>query len=185
MKLYTKTGDKGETGLIGGKRVSKADSRISLYGQTDELNAYIGSLRSSLKESQKQYDELLKEIQNNLFNLGSRLACEPANREKFKLPKLSQESLERLEKAIDEIQGSLPKLQNFILPGGAEASSRSHICRVVTRKVERNLVRYEEESKEDLPENSLVYINRLSDFFFSLSRSLNALENVTETIWQS
>ncbi len=178
MKIYTKTGDAGQTSLIGGARVSKADLRIDLYGEVDELNSYVGYLRGSFD------NELLENIQNQLFCLGSLLACEKENHEKFKLPNIDSSIVEKLEKAIDEMNDSLDPLKNFILPSGSEGANRSHLCRVIARRSERKLVNFLNQVPDQIPENSVIFLNRLSDYFFTLSRFINKSENIDETIWK-
>jgi len=176
-KIYTKTGDKGETALIGGVRVSKSSLRIDLYGEVDELNSFIGLLRSY------EDNKLLASIQNQLFNLGSMLACELEKRSVYKLPPIDALIIKSLEDSIDEMNEELEPLKNFILPTGSKAASVAHLCRTVTRRVERKLVNFSEHLKAQEPDNSFEFINRLSDYFFVLSRFLNKKENITETIW--
>lgn len=179
MKIYTKTGDKGETSLLGGTRVSKSDLRVELYGEIDELNSFIGSLQVLVN------NDLLKSVQNNLFNLGSFLACEQENWDKFKLTKVSENLVDILEQAMDKMNSILPELKNFILPGGSEGASRSHLCRTITRRVERKLVQFSKIKGTIIPENSIKLMNRLSDYFFVYSRYLNYESNIKEVIWTS
>jgi cob(I)alamin adenosyltransferase len=178
MKIYTKTGDKGQTALVSGKRISKDDNRIELYGEVDELNSFIGVVVS------KAEVPFLKRIQNELFNLGSLLACESENWAKFNLPVLSESIVQSIEEQIDEIQKELPALKNFILPGGSEASAATHVCRVVCRRVERNLISFARENSLEIPEQSICFLNRLSDYFFVLARKLNKDAKVSEIIWR-
>lgn len=183
MSVYTRTGDKGETSLVSGNRVSKSSARINLYGDVDELNCYIGFLVSNL--SQEKYEDtllLLNKVQHSLFDLGSNLACEKENREKYKLPQLNSETVSELEKSIDKMEEVLPKLKNFVLPGGAIAASAAHICRTFCRRVERELVEYQSENGET-PHYSIEFLNRLSDYFFVLSRYINFQENHKEVLW--
>lgn len=174
MKIYTKTGDKGETGLVSGNRVSKGDQRIELYGEVDELNSAIGFLNTLSNDS------FIEKVQIELFNLGSLLACESSFWETYKLPKLSPSIISELEKKMDLYSKDLPKLKNFILPGGNEKSSRAHLCRTITRRVERKLIRFEDIK----PIHSIEFLNRLSDYFFVLARYYNYIENVEEVIWK-
>ena len=164
--LYTKMGDNGETGLVGGTRVSKGDMRIDLYGEVDELNSWVGiaitNMDPTIFSNQISY---LKQIQNYLFNLGSNLACESDLRENFKLPSLSHEIIVEIENKIDRLDQSCPPLRNFVLPGGIKAASCLHLCRTVCRKIERKLIHFASEHKEELPSFSLPFLNRLSDFF--------------------
>ncbi len=176
-KIYTKTGDKGQTALIGGTRISKSNLRIDLYGEVDELNSFIGYLRSY------EDNELLQIVQNQLFNLGSLLACTIDKRAEYKLPAIDSSLIESLEKSIDKMNEELAELKNFILPTGSKAASVAHLCRTVTRRVERKLVNFSEQLQGEEPESSFEFMNRLSDYFFVLSRYLNKKENISETIW--
>ncbi len=182
-KIYTRTGDLGETGLVSGNRVSKADHRIDLYGEVDELNSRIG-LASSFIQS----DEVclfLRRIQSALFDLGSNLACEDENRGKYHLPQIKVEFVKELENEIDRLDAELVPLKTFILPGGGQAASFIHLCRTSARFVERKLVAYHQETQEALPENAAIFVNRLSDYFFVLSRYLNKAQKVEEVLWVS
>lgn len=179
MKIYTKTGDSGETGLVSGTRVSKSNQRIDLYGEVDELNSLIGFLNSEVSI------QLHLKIQSELFNLGSLLACEFEKRKEYNLPIVSSEIIKELEASIDEMNKDLPKLKNFILPGGAEGASRAHLCRVVTRRVERKLVGFGNFFEGEVPENSIVFLNRLSDYFFVLARHWNSKNKVDDILWRN
>ncbi len=183
-KIYTKTGDKGETGLVGGSRVSKSDSRIDLYGEVDELNSWIGVALCFMNENDfLQEMTFLKSIQSSLFDLGSNLACEAEKREVFKLPVLKAELLSSMESEIDRFDSECPKLTNFILPGGDRAAAHFHLCRTVCRKIERKMIHIKNEQKEVIPELAVPFINRLSDYFFVLSRYINVRKGVVETPW--
>lgn len=175
-KIYTKTGDDGTTGLLSGKRVSKSDARLEAYGQVDHLNSLIGVLISELSLKETKEDLLL--VQNKLFNLGSLLACPAEDIEKFKLKTIEEETVSLLEIRIDSMEEELEPLKNFILPGGSKEASYAHVCRTQTRNVERRLVDIE------LPKNSAEFINRLSDYFFSLARFLNKKASQKEIIWK-
>lgn len=168
MRIYTKTGDKGETGLFGGKRVSKNHPRIWAYGEIDELNAIVGVLRSF--GVPKKMDVLLKDIQKNLFVIGGGL-------------QLQKSETEKIEKMIDEYDAKLPELRNFILPGGSKTASLLHLARTVCRRAERRVV--ELSQKEKISENIIPYLNRLSDLFFILARMENKRLRKKETIWLS
>jgi cob(I)alamin adenosyltransferase len=183
--LYTKMGDNGETGLVGGTRVSKADARIDLYGEVDELNSWVGIAITQLS-SEKFQEEInyLQKVQCYLFDLGSNLACEAEQRENFKLPKLSEEVITELENKIDVLDSQCPKLKNFILPGGSRASSSLHLCRTVCRKIERKMIQFRLQHQEELPIHAAPFMNRLSDFFFVLSRYVNVKEGVEEVPWK-
>jgi cob(I)alamin adenosyltransferase len=180
-KIYTKTGDCGETSLLSGTRVRKYHLAIDVYGEVDHLNSLIGFLRSQITKKHSEY-ELLKSMQNQLFVLGSLLACEPEKRDEWKLPQLDESLIASLESHIDQLTKALPELKNFILPGGCEAASRSHLCRTTTRLVERKIVEYFDNSKDTI-EFSMRLLNRMSDYFFVLSRSLNHEAGEAETIW--
>jgi cob(I)alamin adenosyltransferase len=179
--VYTRTGDKGTTGLVGGTRIKKSDTRINLYGEVDELNSYIGVGLSQLDKNFER--KSLQLIQSSLFDLGSNLACEKEKRSQFKLPQISQDSIARLERDIDEMDSLLQPLKHFILPGGDPAAASFHVCRTVCRRIERTMVDFEDQNPGDIPENALIYINRLSDYFFILSRYINSSKSIEETQW--
>lgn len=179
--VYTRTGDKGTTGLVGGTRIKKSDSRIHLYGEVDELNSYIG-LGISFLDKSFDKSELLQ-IQSSLFDLGSNLACEKEKRSQFKLPQIKTSSIEKLESDIDQMDSQLLPLKHFILPGGSSGAAAFHICRTVCRRIERQMVDFEEQNPGEVPENALQYMNRLSDYFFILSRYLNSSCQIEETQW--
>lgn len=179
MKIYTKTGDAGTTSLFGGKRLGKDDLRIETYGTIDELNSFVGLLNAYL------YDDKLKNIlfnvQNRLFDMGSALACDP---EKPLLTLDIQESdIVLLEDEMDNMEQALEPLRNFILPGGSPAVSYAHICRTVCRRAERRVISLSRESQVD----SMIvkYLNRLSDYFFILGRFIAKESGVSEILWVS
>jgi cob(I)alamin adenosyltransferase len=185
--VYTKTGDKGMTGLVSGARISKSDFRIDLYGEVDELNSHLGVAIASFNSEKviTEFDStilFLKEIQSRLFDLGSNLACENENREKFQLPQLSLNHVEALEKEMDEMNAELIPLKSFILPGGNIIAAHFHVCRTVCRRVERKLVEFGNTTNE-LPSYSAEFINRLSDYFFMISRYVNLKLNEEEVMW--
>ncbi len=185
-KIYTKTGDAGETSLVSGNRAPKSDRRIDLYGELDELNSRIGLVCSYLEsdlESQRIVD-FLHHVQSSIFNLGSNLACEVENREKYNLPQISPDFIKDIELEIDNMDRQLEPLKNFILPGGSKNSARVHLCRTCTRSVERRLIEYHRMTKEPLPGHSIEFLNRLSDYFFVLARYLNKLEDKKEILWK-
>ncbi|HEY1023600.1 MAG TPA: cob(I)yrinic acid a,c-diamide adenosyltransferase [Sphingobacteriaceae bacterium] len=178
MKIYTKTGDKGYTSLIGGTRVPKYHLRIETYGTIDELNSHIGLIRDQeLAAEQKQ---LLKEIQDRLFTIGSSLASDP-ERSKMKIPDLKGEDIELLEAEMDNMNTHLPELRHFILPGGITTASYCHIARCVCRRAERLAVQLGDETFVD--ENVVIYLNRLSDFLFVLARKVCFDQQVEEHKW--
>lgn len=178
FKVYTKTGDTGQTSLVGGKRVAKSDDRLNVYGTVDELNVNVGALRDKLKDD-KLKDNLLK-IQNELFVLGSLLAYDGSV--EVKLPILTKDSISFLEEKIDEMDEVIPPLKNFVLPGGHEQISSAHLCRVVCRRAERLLVKLAENTEMD--QIYIKFLNRLSDYFFVLSRYLAFINNVDEIPWK-
>lgn len=185
-KVYTKTGDKGETGLVSGNRTLKSDVRIDLYGELDELNSRIGLTCSEMSQDLEfqQIINFLHHIQSAIFDLGSNLACEIDNRSKYQLPQISEEFVADLEFEIDKLDSELSPLKNFILPGGSVVSSLIHMCRTNTRSVERKIIHFQSTSKEELPQNSLIFLNRLSDYFFVLARYANKLKGVEEIEWK-
>jgi cob(I)alamin adenosyltransferase len=178
MKIYTKTGDNGTTGLLGGTRVSKANLRIDAYGTVDELNSYLGLLRDQTVNKHR-VDELIN-IQNILFIIGSYLASDP-DKSKVKIPELNPIEVEALEKRMDEMNEKLPEMRNFVLPGGHESVSYCHITRCVCRRAERLVTGLSEVSQTN--ELVLKYLNRLSDYLFVLSRMMTQELNATEIPW--
>ena len=179
MKIYTKSGDQGETSLYGGKRVSKADIRIESYGTIDELNSYIGLLGDL--EVNKGRKLLLKEIQDRLFTIGSSLATDP-EKPKLKKPDLLESDVELLEREIDLMQEKLPEMKSFILPGGHQHVSFCHLARTVCRRAERLVILLAETDKVEIL--IMMYLNRLSDFLFILSRKMTMELGVEETPWK-
>ena len=178
MKIYTKTGDKGTTSLIGGTRVSKAHLRINSYGTVDELNSCIGLLRDQpINENRK---DLLKEIQDRLFTIGSHLAMDYEVSKK-QLPDLLASDVTLLENEMDAMDAKLPELRHFILPGGHQSVSFAHVARTVCRRAERMIV--ELNGEEEVDDLIVVYMNRLSDFLFVLSRMMALELNIEEVKW--
>jgi len=181
MKLYTKTGDKGETGLIGGTRVPKNDVRIEAYGTVDELNSFIGLLTTyQIPDTDFRF---LRLIQNNLFRVGSHLATDTAKVELKQASILKPESIEQIEKEIDRLDALLPELSSFILPGGSQTGALSHICRTISRRAERRL--FDMNEVYSIDNQILVYFNRLSDYFFALSRYLTLETGGKEIYWKT
>lgn len=178
MKIYTKTGDKGETSLLGGTRVPKYHLRIEAYGTVDELNSHIGLIRD--QNISQEDKKILLEIQNTLFVIGSHLAKDP-KKEKVKIPSISESEIENLEKEIDNMNLNLPDLKFFVLPGGHQTVSFCHIARCVCRRAERISVQLSESSEV----NPIItkYLNRLSDFLFVLSRKFSQDLNAEEIPW--
>ncbi|MFC4873779.1 cob(I)yrinic acid a,c-diamide adenosyltransferase [Negadavirga shengliensis] len=179
MKIYTKTGDRGETSLLGGKRVAKSHIRIEAYGTIDELNAFMGLLRD--QEVNLRRADFIKTIQDRLFTIGATLANDP-EKTKVKRPSLLKEDVEYLEKAIDEMEGGLQPLQHFLLPGGHASVSYTHIARTVCRRAERCVVALMDTS----PVESLVleFLNRLSDYLFVLGRQIAKELEIKEVTWE-
>lgn len=179
MKIYTKTGDSGTTSLLGGTRVSKAHIRIEAYGTVDELNSHIGLLRD--QEVNGSRKDLLKEIQDRLFTLGAELATEPG-KDKVVKPDLFEKDVILLEESMDIMEGKLPALTNFVLPGGHQSVSFAHIARCVCRRAERIVINLNEHE----PVDGLVvrYLNRLSDFLFVLGRTMALELKVEEVKWE-
>lgn len=177
MKVYTKTGDKGSSSLLGGTRVPKYHIRLECYGTVDELNSYIGLIRDSLNDS--EVDKVLENTQNILFNIGSHLANEKP--EVRTTPVCEEKHINMLELAIDSYTESLPELKNFILPGGHPISSYCHIARTVCRRAERAAVKLSEEVEFD--ETVITFINRLSDYLFVLARKVLKDFNKSEITW--
>jgi len=178
MKIYTKTGDKGQTSLIGGTRVPKYHVRIEAYGTVDELNSYIGLIMC--QSIAVHYQQVLKEIQDRLFTIGSSLASDP-ERSKMKIPDLLATDITLLEEEMDAMNEVLPELKHFILPGGNTVVSYCHLARCVCRRAERLTVLLATESFVD--SNVTIYLNRLSDYLFVLARKLNADGETEENIW--
>ncbi len=179
MKIYTKTGDQGETSLYGGKVVSKADIKIESYGTVDELNTYIGLLGDL--EVNKNRKPLLKEIQDRLFTIGTALAAD-IEKPKLKKPDLIDTDIEILEKEIDRMQEQLPELKAFILPGGHLHVSYCHIARTICRRVERLVVLLSE--TDPVEALIMMYLNRLSDYLFVLARMMAMELGVEEVMWK-
>lgn len=181
-RIYTRTGDEGETGLVGGQRVPKDAQRIEVYGTVDELNACVGLVRISAQEAaQSSFEELLERVQHELFNLGSVLATLPADLHPQQ-PRVTMATIERLEAEIDQYNASLPALRSFVLPGGTRMSAELHLCRTVCRRAERELVKLSH--LEEIPREALLYLNRLSDAFFVWSRWANFVLGQPEALWQ-
>jgi len=180
-KIYTKTGDKGSTSLIGGTKVPKSHLRIEAYGTVDELNSYIGLCKDLLTD--KQSKTTLQEIQDRLFTIGSSLACDPAKEPKMKIPDLKEEDISLLEKEIDRMNETLPPMKSFILPGGHSTVSHLHIARCICRRAERCCVRLELE-KEEVESIVIKYLNRLSDYLFMLARFTSHQLRAEEIPWR-
>lgn len=182
IKIYTKTGDLGKTSLIGGTKVPKSDIRIDSYGTVDELNSFIGLLSDHLNDARLK--EFLKEIQDRLFTIGSSLACDADKEPLMKIPDLHEEDINLLENEMDKMNGVLPPMKNFILPGGHVAVSTAHIARCVCRRAERLCVNIKETGSFIDP-LVIKYLNRLSDYLFVLARYIGYIFNVEEVVWKA
>ena len=180
MKVYTKTGDKGQTSLIGGTRVPKHHIRIEAYGTVDELNSHIGLIRDQQMDADTK--KLLIEIQDRLFTIGASLASDP-ERSKMKIPDLKEEDIVLLENEMDKMNEVLPEMRNFVLPGGHTTVSYCHIARCVCRRAERLTIHLSEESF--VAEPVIKYLNRLSDYLFVLSRKLTQDLHAEEIPWKA
>jgi cob(I)alamin adenosyltransferase len=185
-RIYTKTGDQGETGLVSGNRTLKSDLRIDLYGELDELNSRLGFSCTKLSEEPafQHTVNFLHHVQSAIFDLGSNLACEVEYRQKYNLPQISDQFIYDIEFEIDKMDEELEPLTNFILPGGTIQAASIHLCRTNSRTVERKLVHYHHETKEDLPQNSVKFLNRLSDYLFVLARYINKMKGRNEINWK-
>ncbi len=186
-KIYTRTGDKGTTSLIGGTKIPKSHIRIESYGTNDELNSFIGLLADQLNATPAPLFAaeiaILREIQDRLFTIGASLACDPEKEPKFKIPDLKKEDIQKLEEEIDRMNEGLPPMRSFVLPGGHLAVSTAHVTRCVCRRTERICV--------DMQENGLFieplvlqYLNRLSDYLFMLARYAGHLLHAPEIPWR-
>jgi len=182
FKIYTKTGDKGSTSLIGGVRVPKSHIRIESYGTIDELNSFLGMVNDMCEN--EEISEWLREIQDRLFTIGSVLATNPDKEVKMKLPDLHESDVEWLEHGIDKMNESLPEMRSFILPGGQLAASTCHVARCVCRRAERLCVNMHEHG-EFIPDLVVKYLNRLSDYLFVLARYITCINGVEEIAWRA
>ena len=181
LKIYTKTGDKGNTSLIGGTKVPKSHLRIEAYGTVDELNSWIGLVNDQVK--MKHENRILKEIQDRLFTIGSSLACDPEKEPKLKIPDLGEMDIVLLEKEIDKMNGKLPAMRSFLLPGGHPAVSSAHVARCVCRRAER-LAMALQQHKMFVDPLVIKYLNRLSDYLFVLARFIGKHLKVKEIPWK-
>jgi len=180
-KVYTKTGDKGYTSLLGGSKVLKNNLRIEAYGTIDELNSFVGLLSDHLDTDKSKFINVnpqLSTIQNTLFKIGSIVSKDPIKDIGFELPNITEDNIKTLEKWIDYMDSNLEELKNFIIPGGHIFISTAHICRTICRRAERLCV------LESIPNEVLVYLNRLSDYFFVLARYIAFRLGAPEKIWR-
>lgn len=179
LKIYTKTGDKGETSLIGGVRVPKYHLRIEAYGTIDELNSYIGLIIDTMQN--KNNAKMLYEIQDRLFTIGSTLASDPV-KSKMRIPDLHESDIQMLEQEMDQMDQLLPELKNFVLPGGTIVASHCHVARCICRRAERITVQLQTET--EVPDIIVRYLNRLSDYLFMLARKIVHQAGATEIPWK-
>lgn len=178
MQLYTKTGDKGDTGLIGGKRVKKNSNRVNAYGTIDELNSLIGYIISQLTENDRVLKRELIEIQHNLFDCGTDLADIDGKL----TSKVTEATVQNLEATIDDYADKAPLIESFVLPGGHPIASLLHMARTVARRTERHIVTLE--SEEAINQQVVVYMNRLSDYLYAAARAVNCTYNVKEILYE-
>ncbi len=182
FKIYTKTGDAGQTSLIGGTRIPKSHIRIEAYGTVDELNSWLGCVKDLCKD--EAVARLLKDIQDRLFTIGSSLACDPDKNTKMEIPDMKESDILLLEHEIDRMDEQLPALKNFVLPGGSLLASKCHVARCVCRRAERICVAMQVDQQFVDP-IVIRYLNRLSDYLFTLSRYILHSEGGEETLWST
>jgi len=182
-RVYTKTGDDGTTGLVGGDRAPKDSPRIEAYGTVDELNAAVGLVMNALARSpgRARLEPLLKRVQNELFNLGAELAT-PDETRRARSPAVSERHVKRLEEELDELNDTLPELRSFVLPGGGEVSSFLHLARTICRRAERRVVTLRR--SEPVGDHAVTYLNRLSDALFVFGRWAAAQDGAAEALWE-
>jgi len=188
-KIYTRTGDNGETSLGDGTRVSKEELRVETYGTIDEVNTIIGLVRTQTKDSELIIlDNILAAVQNELFDLGAEISIPLAkdNIEIIEKTKILDEQILRIEEEIDQLNFSLKDLDSFVLPGGSKASAHLHLARTVTRRAERLMVRMNKQKKNSISETALKYVNRLSDLMFVAARYANQSDigGIGDVLWQ-
>lgn len=180
MKIYTKTGDKGKTSLANGVRVCKSAKRLDAYGTADELNSFVGLLRAKvgvdLAIDGKSVDEQLGWLQNRLFDIGAILAGADMI--------LSEDAVYQIEVWIDQMQEQLPPLREFILPGGSETVAICHVCRTITRRLEREMISWCDAEEIGIPDTVLCFVNRLSDYCFVLARCLSKEQKIVPFVWK-
>jgi len=188
MKIYTGTGDRGKTSLFSGQRVSKANERIETYGDMDELNSLIGALIASLRSELAGLTGELEQIQTDLFTISALMATTPDSPSMQTVSDISQQHIDFLENAIDRMQVALPELKGFILPGGHSTAAWAHLARTICRRTERKMVRFlDASSQNQIPDSyqrALIYINRLSDYFFVAARFCNHVLEIPEKLWK-
>lgn len=179
MKIYTKTGDAGKTSLIGGQREMKNHPRLNAYGTIDELNSFLGLLRS--KTEDEEIKNLIFDIQNTLFSVGANLATDTKTTKLMDFAKISEKKISEIEETIDKIQEKLPEIKNFIIYGEDELSALCHVCRAIARRAEREIITVNQEVTID--SNILTYVNRLSDLLFVLARYYTHKNKKEDFLW--
>jgi len=179
-KVYTRGGDKGQTSLVGGQRVSKASTRLEAYGTVDELSSHLGLLAAILPECEDK--DMIYRIQNNLFNVCTNLATDQDQTPLYPSAHLPEGEIACLEQQVDAIMAMLPERQGFVLPGGTKEAAQAHVCRTVCRRAERCIVALSEEAT--VSSEVQQYVNRLSDYLFVLAKKLNYIAGHPETVWQ-
>jgi cob(I)alamin adenosyltransferase len=187
MKIYTRNGDKGKTGLVGAHSISKADDRVECYGEVDELNSFLGVLISEIEMNKELSTQatFLKKNQYALFDIGANLSSLPAERTKYKVPSVDLSQVKEMEDGIDEMEKMLAPLKKFIMPGGHKSASIAHVCRTVCRRAERRVVLVHEKNGNDPVFIDVIqYLNRLSDYLFVLSRYLNLTHKISDITWR-
>lgn len=188
MKIYTGGGDRGNTSLFSGERVSKSDLRVEAYGDADELNSVLGALVAFLPSGEAALAEEIEHIQSDLLHVGAWLAVTPGSSASKELETITQEHSKGLEAAIDRIEEELPALKDFLLPGGRAAAAWAHVARAVCRRAERQVVRLAAGTDEDETtshlQNVITYLNRLSDYLFVLARYCNKIQGQPDTLWK-
>ena len=180
-RVYTKTGDKGETSIIGGFRVKKSCERLEAYGTVDELSSHLGLLAALLPDGEDR--DMIVRIQNNLFNVCTNLATDQSQTPLYDSAKLAEGEIELLEREVDKIMNLLPERQGFILPGGTQAAAQAHVCRTVCRRAERRIVALSEVAQ--ISPETQQYVNRLSDYLFVFAKKINFNAGVSEIIWKN
>jgi cob(I)alamin adenosyltransferase len=181
VKVYTRTGDQGETSLVGGVRIKKSNIRLEAYGTVDELSAHLGMLVAMMKEGDER--EFVIRIQNNLFNVCTHLATDQSQTQLYPSAHLAEGEIASLEQRIDNLMKQLPERQGFVLPGGVPAACQAHICRTVCRRAERRIAALAEEAQ--IAPEMQQFVNRLSDYLFVLAKIINFNEGKSEIVWQN
>ena len=181
VKVYTRTGDQGETSLVGGVRIKKSNIRLEAYGTVDELSAHLGMLVAMMKEGDER--EFIIRIQNNLFNVCTHLATDQSQTPLYPSAHLAEGEIASLEQRIDNLMKQLPERQGFVLPGGVPAACQAHICRTVCRRAERRIAALAEEAQ--IAPEMQQFVNRLSDYLFVLAKIINFNEGKSEIVWQN